>query len=254
MLKRVFAPVVVLVALLLMSTPAWAQGNANQQPVFTYVAMWGVPRAHWADMEKMNTDDKAILDPLVANGTLTGYGMFENWVHSDGGYTHGSWFKANSLAGLLKTLEIIYSQKNVTSPAMAASKHMDYIMVSTIHGTRAVTNTTGYLRVISSEVLPGKMDDFIQAYRLYIVPVYEKLMADGTIVAYQLDTEYNTENAPGRTFSVIETRDAEGMDKVRMAFSESFAKNPAGIAALVATSVPNSRNDLLARITNMTHK
>ena len=101
---------------------------------------------------------------------------------------------------------------------------------------------------------PGKDEEFLEAYRRYIVPVYEKLLADGAIVAYQLDWEYNIENAPGRFFSVAITRDAEGLDKVRMAVGELFEKNPAVLGALTSVAAPNSRNDLLARVTNMSHK
>jgi hypothetical protein len=254
MVKRIFVPVVALVALLLVTTPAWAQGNTNRQPIFTYVSEWGVPRAQWGDLAKADADNKAIIDPLVANGTLIGYGYFENWVHSEGGYTHGDWFQATSIAGLLKTLEVVYSKPGVTASVRAASKHQDYMMISTIYGARAVTNSTGYIRVISSEIQPGRMDDFRETYRRYIVPVYEKLLADGTIVSYQLDTEYIIENAPGRTFSVVVARDAEAMDKVRAATSEVFANNPAAADALSSATVPRSRNDLLARITAMTHK
>ena len=254
MVKRIFVPVVALVALLLVSTPAWAQGNANPQPIFTYVSEWGVPRAQWDDIAKADADNKAILDPLVANGTLLGYGYFTNWVHSEGGYTHGDWFQATSVANILKTLETVYSKPGVTAPVRAASKHQDYLMISTIYGSHAVTNSAGYIRVISSEIQPGKIGNFLDTYRRYIVPVYEKLLADGTIVSYQLDSEYIIENAPGRTFSVVITRDAEGMDKVRAAVSEVIEKNPAAIDALISTTVPNSRNDLLARISTMTHK
>jgi hypothetical protein len=128
------------VALLLslICSPIWAQGTSAQQPVLTQVALWGVPRAQWGDMDKANADNKAILDPLVADGTLLGYGMFENRIHSDGGYTHGSWFKAASIANLMKALEKFYSRPaNVTTPVQAASKHIDYIMISTIHGARS---------------------------------------------------------------------------------------------------------------------
>jgi hypothetical protein len=206
------------------------------------------------DMAKNNAESKAILDPLVANGTLLGYGFFENLVHADGGYTHGSWFQATSIANILKTNEVTLSKPFVTAPVRGASKHRDYLMISTIHGAHAVTNSTGYIRVISSEIKPGRIGDFLDTYRRYIVPVYEKLLADGTIVAYQLDSEYIIENAPGRTFSVAITRDAEGMDKVRAAFTEVFEKNPAVAAAFISATVPNTRNDLLARITAMTRK
>ncbi len=254
MVKRILVPVVALVALLLVSTPAWAQGNPNPQPIFTYVSLWGVPRAQWGNMAAVFADDKTVLDPLVANGTLLGYGTFENRVHSDGGYTHGSWFQASSLANLLKALEVLFNRPGTTAPVLAASKHLDHLMISTAYGARAVTNATGYLRVISAAIQPGKMEDFQAAYRRYIVPVYDKLLANGTIISYQLDTEYVIENAPGRFFSVVITRDADGLDKLRAAIGDLFDTNPAVLGALVGPSVPNSRFDVLGHISTMTHK
>jgi hypothetical protein len=251
---RILVSPAAVLALLLGCAPLWAQGKPNPHPIFTYVSEWGVPRAQWSDMAKNDAEDKTILDPLVADGTLLGYGTFENRVHSDGGYTHGSWFIATSLSNLFKAIEGLYTRPGVTAPVLAASKHQDYLMISTEYGAKAITNSTGYLRVISLEVKPGSMNDFLEAYRRYIVPVYEKLLADGAIVVYQLDSEYVVENAPGRIFSVVGTRDAEGLDKVRAAIGDLFEKNPAAFGALLSSTVPNSRNDFLARITTMTRK
>jgi len=253
--KRILVSLAAVLTLLLVPAPVWAQGKPNPHPIFTYVSEWGVPRAQWGDMAKNDAEDKAILDPLVADGTLFGYGMFENRVHSDGGYTHGSWFQATSLSNLFKALEMLYKRAGVTAPVLAASKHQDHLMISTDYGAKAIGNSTGYLRVISLEIKPEKMNDFLEAYRRYIVPVCEKLLADGAIVFYQLDSEYIIENAaPGRVFFVVGTREAEGLDNVRAAFLDLFEKNPAVIGALASNSVPNSRNDFLGRITTMTRK
>jgi len=91
-------------------------------------------------------------------------------------------------------------------------------------------------------------------YNRYLVPVYDKLVADGVVVSYELDTEYNIENAPGRAFAVVTTRDGDGLDKIEAAYNSLFAQNPAVGQSLAALLVPNSRNDFLARITSMTHK
>jgi hypothetical protein len=255
MIKRMSVFAALFLVLCLMCPPTWSQGNPEQPPIFTYVAQWGVPRAQWADMDKVNAGNKALLDSLVADGTLLGYGTFENRIHSEGGMTHGSWFQAASLANIFKTLDKIYAQPGgAAAPVQAASKHFDYLMISTIHGAKTFTNSTGYLRVISAQLKPGRGDEFLEAYRRYIVPVYAKLLADGAIVAYQLDSEYNIENAPGRFFSAVLVRDAEGLDKLRLAIGELFEKNPAAEAALVSAAVPNSRSDILARVSNMSHK
>ena len=141
----------------------------------------------------------------------------------------------------------------MTAPVQAASKHWDFLFVSTVHGAKAYTGS-GYLRVVSAQLKPGKEEEFRAAYRQYIVPVYAKLLADGAIVDYELDTEYVVGNAPGRFFSAVVTKDAEGLDKVRTAIADLFEKNPAVAEALTSPVEPNSRRDLLAHVTNMSRK
>ena len=61
-------------------------------------------------------------------------------------------------------------------------------------------------------------------------------------------------NAPGRFFSAVVTKDAEGLDKVRTAIADLYAKNPSVGETLASLSEPNSRRDLLAHVSNMSHK
>jgi hypothetical protein len=254
MIKRVLVLAVLLLVFGLACPPTWAQGSSSQPPIFTYVSEWNTPRAQWADMAKVEANIKPTMDALVADGTLLGYGTYENRIHSETTPTHGSWFQADSLANIFKALDKIYAQAGATTaPAQAASKHWDFLFVSTTHGAKAYTGS-GYLRIISSELKPGKGEAFLTAYRQYIVPVYEKLLADGAIVDYEFDTEYVVGNAPGRYFSAVVTKDAEGLDKVRTAIGEALEKNPAIGDAIASATEPNSRRDLLAHVTNMSHK
>lgn len=255
MMKRFLVVTGLFVVSMVLCLPTFAQKNAEQAPVFTYVAEWGVPRAQWGEMEKPNPAVNSLLESLVADGTITGYGRYENLIHSVNGMTHGNWFQANSVAGILKALAKIYAlPAAVNQPVQAESKHQDYLMVSDLYGSTPVSNATGYLRVISAQLKPGKVEQFYETFRRYMLPVYKKLLADGVIVSYQLDTEYNIENAPGRFFAVTMTRNAEDQDKIRMAIGELFEKNPAVLDELISTTVVNSRNDFLARVTSMTHK
>lgn len=253
MKNRVLVLVVCSLALGVFCSSAGAQAPA--QPIYTYVAEWGVPRAQWADMEKSNAAQKAMMDAMVADGTLLGYGYYQNRVHSEGGYTHGSWFQAKSVGNVLKALEKFYAQPaSVTSQVQAESRHQDFLLVANIHAAKPVSNSTGYLRVISVAIRPGQMEEFVDAYNRYVKPLYDKLLAEGAIVSYQFDSEFSIQNAPGRVFSAIVLPDADAMSKVDMAFGQMFAANPAALAALMNASEPNSRNDILARVTSMTRK
>jgi hypothetical protein len=54
----------------------------KKPPMFVYTANWLVPRTNWADKEKANSADKAILEKALADGTIVGYGNDENLVRS----------------------------------------------------------------------------------------------------------------------------------------------------------------------------
>src|SRR5262249_61236767 len=71
--------------------PLQAQTAAKSKPtVYTYVAQWAVPRAQWADIVKADEADRPVLDKLVADGTLIGYGAYTNLIHQARQPTHGT--------------------------------------------------------------------------------------------------------------------------------------------------------------------
>jgi hypothetical protein len=114
-----------LVLLLVGGAPSWAQGNPNPAPLFTHVSEWGVPRIQWGEIAKVNTDAKTFLDSLLADGTIVGYGFYEYRIHSEDGFTHGSWFQVTSVANILKTIDALMARPAASAPVLAASKHRD---------------------------------------------------------------------------------------------------------------------------------
>ena len=86
---------------------AQAQEVKQKPPMYTYIANWEIPRAHWPEMAKAADADKAVLDKAVADGTLVGYGNDENLVHTPGEFTHDDWWSYMSMAGLLNVLVVI---------------------------------------------------------------------------------------------------------------------------------------------------
>ena len=68
--------------------------------MYSYIANWQIPRAHWAEMAAANAGDKAILDKAMADGTIVGYGDDINLVHTSDGWTHDDWWSSMSMAGI----------------------------------------------------------------------------------------------------------------------------------------------------------
>ena len=134
--------------------------NADQgkPPVYTYISEWAVPRAQWAEMVKVDEQDRSLMDKLVADGTLTGYGAYTNLIHQEGEPTHGTWFTATSEGNLLKALEAVYAQPGTTTaPVQGASKHWDYMLVGRVYNQRPGKSEGGYLAGDQWDVKPGEM-------------------------------------------------------------------------------------------------
>ncbi len=225
----------------------------SKPPVYTYVATWDVPRAQWGDMAKLDEQDKPLLDKLVADGTLIGYGAYYNLIHQEGEPTHGSWFTAASEGNLLKALEALYAQPaSIGSPVQAASKHWDQILTGDIYNSKA-GSSTGYLTWSSWEVKPGQMHAYVELTKSAFVPVLEKLLADGAITSYGQLTEDYHQGKLGVVYDYLTIPDAASLDKVNKAFDEAFS-NPAIADAMRAITEREGHRDFLVRLRYMTSK
>jgi hypothetical protein len=234
--------------------PARAKADDKKPPTYTYIAEWAVPRDQWRDYAKVTADERATMDQLVANGTIIGYGDFSSLLHQEGHPTHGSWFTATSRAGLLKALEAIYKLPQVTFPALNNSKHWDYIVVSRVHGERSGKFQGGYLSGGGFDVKPGQEKTFNDIMNKSIVPIMEKLLAEGVVTSYSVDNEEFHTESPGRVTFVYTAADAAGVDKVEDTIIAAFRNDPALESAATAAVEWKGHRDFLARVGNMVNK
>src|SRR5581483_6161668 len=81
---------------------AWAQpGSAEKAPMYTYVSTWTVPRAMWADYQKVENSDDEVMSKEVADGTLMVFGELNGEFDEDARRTPvGSRCHRPSLRGL----------------------------------------------------------------------------------------------------------------------------------------------------------
>jgi hypothetical protein len=237
--------------------PAGAQMSEVKEkpPMYSYVSNWAIPRAQWADMEKSYAADLKILDPALANGTLVGYGNDVNLVHQPDGETHDDWWSAMSLAGVINVLDQFYKSGSVTSPVLAsATKHWDTIYVSRYYNWQPGSWKGAFTYVASYKLKPDAPDDAIETLSKNLVaPLLEKMLADGTIHEYEIDTQALHTEAPG-TFSIIYlAASAEGLDKVNAAIRESLKTHPLNGPAFASMVDYTAHRDYLVR-TNATYK
>jgi len=199
-------------------------------PLYRYVSYWTFPRAHWADVDKDNaTGNQKILAPALADGTLVGYGDDENQVHSAEGFTHDNWWQAKSIAGLMKVLEAFHKGGGSSSPLLVSStKHWDQIYISSFYNWKAGSwnGAYGYKGTYKLRPDAPDPDDAIRTLNSFYVPVFEKMLADGIIVEYEIDREmfHTTDSRAQIVFSFV-MRSAEGLEKFRAALGDALDKN-----------------------------
>lgn len=228
---------------------AGAQNNeAREKPrLYTYSANWVIPRAKWDDMEKANAADHKILDAAVANGSILAYGDDETLVHQVEGSTHDDWWVATSMAGLLDTLDEFYKSKSALSPVLAsATKHWDNIYVSRFYNWRAGTVKGGYIHGAWYKLKPDAPNNAVETLsKSFIAPLLEKLMADGTVQAYQVAEEAIHTADPAMFFIFYITPNSQGLDKTNAALRAALGENAlAGPAFASMVDASAHRDDL----------
>jgi hypothetical protein len=229
--------------------------SKEKPPQFTYVSEWTVPRAMWGDYLKGDAADNDLMKKAMSDGVITSFGSFAVLTHQEGEPTHGTWFSASSVSNLLKFLETLRNAPDATAPALAAAKHWDFVLESHDYAGHSGTFTNGYLRVGRWAPRPdsGDLEGLLKAT---MVPLLDKLVADGALHTYTIDREnIHTGNGPlGTIFLVIVANGPEGIDKFDASIDEAQKANPAAWSGLRAALDEKGHTDTLARVSVMSQK
>jgi len=172
--------------------------------------------------------DKKIFDAAISDGTLVGYGYDANQVHTVDGESHDTWWSATSIAGLMKVLDKVRALPPADTPiSLNPTKHWDFIFVSHYYNWKPGAYAGAYVNVAMYQLKPTADDDAVETVsKSVVVPAMEKLLADGTILEYEVDTEAIHTDAPGMFAIVYVTPQPEGIDTVRAAIRGSGKDNP----------------------------
>jgi hypothetical protein len=221
--------------------------------VYTYVSQFQVPRANWAayseDSEKTVVP---IVEKMTADGTILSWSTFEQVIHTPDGYTHGAAWSSTSISGLMKVLDEV--RKVGPRPGqIAATKHEDLLMQTSMYHVGSGTPT--YLRVVCSNAKADKPGDYTATLKKLLVPTFEEQIKKGVATYYGVDEQYVNTAAQSTRCVVITYPNAEGMDKWAAAINATMSKwSPAERAEFFASTVADSRRDIMARITHSGHK
>jgi hypothetical protein len=202
----------------------------EKPPLYRYVSYWTVPLAHWAELDKDNAAyDQKLLARALADGALVGYGDDENQVHAAEGFTHDNWWQANSIAGLMKVLEAFHKGGGSSSPLLVSStKRWDQIYISRFYNWKAGSRKGAYGYSGTYKLKPDApdADDAIRMLSSFYVPVFEKMLADGIVVEYEIDREmiHSTDSRAQVHFSFV-MPNAECLDRFRASLGTALDEN-----------------------------
>ena len=223
--------------------------------MYTYVADWVIPRAQWPDWDKVIANTHADFEKAFADGTLVGYGDDTTLVHHEDGNTNDTWWSSMSLGGLIKVLEQVRKSASPTAPPLStATKHWDNIYVSRYYNWKKGSWKGLYTYESAYKLKADAPDNAIdQLSKSLVVPLMEKMLADGTIVEYEVDTQAVHTEAPGLFYIVYIGATPDAVDKVNAALRESLKANPLGGPAFASMVESAQHRDEVAR-TNASYK
>jgi len=250
-LGRGLASLCAIGAICISTPPAGAQADAAKAkpPLYTYVSSWAIPRARWDDMDKADAANQKALDGDVASGTILAYGSGTVLIHQEDGATHDGWWVANSMAGALNVLDQMYKTKAATVPVfLSATKHWDDFYVSRYYGWKSGTVKGGYVHGSVYSLKADAPNDAVETLSTsFIVPLFEKLMADGSVQAWQVAQQAIHTQSQGLFFVFYITPNAEGLDKVNAALAAAVGANALAGPALGSMVDPAVHRDTLGR-------
>jgi hypothetical protein len=220
------------------------QASMAPQPL-TFWYEYSINPGKEADfMELVKTVGQPVRDKLMDDGVVLAWGLDVDLLRIPGGATHIIWYSVADLAGVEKVdaamrtqiakLDEEASKSGMTKKGTKTagvndrlrevadmSKTHDFLtrdLVFNVASGTAPANLLPWTRFAFVKVKPGKGPEFRRAWEKYNKPVYDKLLADGVIVAYGLSIEEIRTEGDFTHFTWFATKDLADMEKVRTAF------------------------------------
>jgi hypothetical protein len=176
------------------------------------------------------------LDKLMASDLVSAYGIDADMLHVPGENNVTFWAVVPNYEALEKTNAALDSFMQANPGVMQdlhamsdPAAHHDFIIRVREESHKAVPAGSQPVGDFDMEqVKPGRMSEFMELFRKYDKPVFDKLVADGVIYAYEVDTEAVHTMQPGITWTIVTMPNLAAKDKVNAAFAEAQKKLPDG--------------------------
>jgi hypothetical protein len=232
------------VVLLSCISSAAQQSQPQMQPLTFWYGYTINPGKEDEFLDLVKTVGQPVRDKLMADGVVLAWGVQVSLLRVPGTSTHFIWYAVADYAGVEKVDSSMRAQiaklndegaksgamkkgQKATTPVTARlaeiadmSKVHDFLTRDLVIGLSStpMSGVLPYSRYNFLKVKPGKAADFRKAWEKYNKPVFDKLMADGVILAYGLAVEEVRTDGEFTHFVWYDVKDMASFDKVRAAF------------------------------------
>lgn len=233
-----------LLAVLLSCVSAAAQQAQQQFQPLTFWYEYSVnPGKESEFMDLVKTVGQPVRDKLMSEGVVLAWGLQTPLLRVPGNSTHVIWYAVADYAGVGKVDAAMAAQiakldeeaakggvakKGQKSTGVTErlreiadmSKVHDYLTRDLVIGfsQSGPADVLPFSRYNFVKVKPGKGSEFRKVWEKYNKPVFDKLVADGVVLAYGLAVEDIRTEGSFTHFVWYDVKDLASFDKVRAAF------------------------------------
>jgi hypothetical protein len=120
-----------------------------------------------------------------------------------------------------------FAKNGPPAVVLSSTKHWDEVYVSRFYNWKPGSWKGAFGHASTYKLKPDAPNDAVETLsKSAFVPLLEKLLADGTIVEYEIDEETIHKESPDQFFIYYLTPSAEGLDKVNAAIRAAVKENP----------------------------
>jgi len=211
-------------------------------PMYSFIAVWNIPKDQWKARENQASAAKKILDQAIDKGTIVSYGY-------DGNPLHDTFWLAMSKAGLDSVRDQFQKLGITAVPAKAgALTPPASILISRYYNWRTTRCENAYVHVGIYKIKPDAPADVVdQLSKNFFAPVLEKMLADGAIFEWETDTYADPKDSPGTFLIAYLSAKAEDLEKANKAVQERLKSNLPNAPALDSLIDVKASSDVVVR-------
>ncbi len=193
----------------------------EKPPVYSYIAVWNIPRDQWQARESQAAAARKILDRSISDGTIVAYGFDENPLHD-------TFWLSLSKAGLQNVRDQFQKAGISVAPKQAgAAAPPVSILASRYYNWHTGVWKNAYVHVGIYKMRPEAPKDVVDILsKNYFAPPLEKMLADGSIFEWETDVYADPQDSPGTFLIAYLSATSDGLDKANNAVQKILKSNP----------------------------